>query len=203
MKLIHGLSGVAIVCSLGVNSGAAVARTSEQVSNSIAPSQTEPALIANFFRDLQNAVEIIEAVDQTVDLLDQGTQEDTAAPQEVETPGEQLEQPLVEQAPGPVSENHDLYQRLARRSGEDHEAWYDRINPLIQHVPGADYRAWKATLSPEDREAYDAIVRQRNYEAAETMNQLTPLIFQGVLQEEEESRQRQREYDCQYDGYCN
>lgn len=201
MKLAHGLSGVAIVCALGVHSGAAMA-TPAQVSNSPAPSHTEPVLIADFFRDLRNTIDIIQEVDQTIDSLNQGNQERTTDPQEVQRPSEQLEQRSVEPAPVQSNENQDLHQRLARRSGEAHEAWYDRINPLIQHVPGADYRAWKATLSAEDNDAYDAIVRQRNYEAAEIMNRATPLIWEGVLQEEAESRQRQRENDCQYDGYC-
>lgn len=54
---------------------------------------------------------------------------------------------------------------------------------MINVMPGPNYRAWKATLLPEDRETYDAITRQRNYEAAEIMNQVTPLILEGVLQD--------------------
>lgn len=191
MKFIRGLSGVALVYCLSSNTGVAVAKVNEQVSDPTSRSQTESVMVADLFNILQDAVETIESVDGAIDLLDQVIQQDTTSSQENQEVGDQLEQSSVEQSPIQAS-NEDLYQRLARGSGENHEAWYDRINPIIQHVPGADYRAWKATLSSEDREAYDAIVRQRNYEAAEIMNQVTPLILEGVLQDN--SRQGQTEY---------
>jgi hypothetical protein len=198
MKLIHSLSGVVIVFSLGVNSGAAVARVTEQVSNSVSPSQTEPVLIADFFRDLQNAIETIEDVDQTIDLLDQGTQENTADPQEVQESGEQLEQRLVEQAPvqpdnnqPPVQPNNsqapfqwnsrpapyqfnnieELYQRLAKRSNESYEEWFARIDQITLYMRGEIYRPWIRTLSTEDRQVYDALVRQQNSQRAQQFDQ--------------------------------
>lgn len=192
MKLIHVLSSIALVpCLISANSGISVAKVTEQVSNPTSLSQTESVIMAGFFDILQDAVQTIESVDGAIDLLDQVIQQDTEPSQENQQVDAQFEQSPVEQSPMQVN-TEDLYQRLARRNGEGYEAWYDRINPIIQHVPGADYRAWKATLSSEDREAYDAIVRQRNYEAAEIMNQVTPLILEGVFQDN--SRQGQPEY---------
>lgn len=183
MKFICSLSSVAIVSCLSVNSGAVMGKVAEQVSNPILPDQTEPVMVADIFRSLRDAVQTIEQVDRAIDLLDQVIRQDTATPQENQEAGEQIEQRPVEQAPVQVNNNEDSYQRLARRSNESHEAWYNRIQPMINVMPGPNYRAWKATLLPEDRETYDAITRQRNYEAAEIMNQVTPLILEGVLQD--------------------
>lgn len=204
MKCIRGLSSVALVSFLSVNSGVAMSKGIEQVANPTLSAQTQPVVMANIFQTIQKVIQTGEQVNQ-IRLQEQRKQEAEQRRQELEaarreaTEKRRLEaeqqRQFVKQVPVQSTENQDLYQRLARRSGEGHKAWYDRIDPIIQRVPGADYRAWKATLSSEDRKAYDVIVRQRNYEAAEIMNQVTPLIFKGVLQEEEESRQRQRKID--------
>lgn len=69
MKLIHGLSSVALVSCLSATSGIAVAETTEQVPNPISPVQIEPVLIAGFFDDIQDAVRTIQQVDQVVDSV--------------------------------------------------------------------------------------------------------------------------------------
>lgn len=194
MKLIHRLSSITLVSCLCISSGAAVAKVTEQVSNPTSSAQTEPVRIANLFRTIQRGVQTVDQVNQ-IRLREQRRQEVERRRQELENQkaGEQLQQQPVDQAPVQVNDNEDLYQRLARRSDESYEKWYDRINPIINTMRGQNYRAWKATLLPEDREAFDAITKQKNYEAAEIMNQITPLIWEGVLQEEEESRRRQRQ----------
>lgn len=69
MKLIHGLSCVAIVSSLGINSGAAVARATEQASNSTSPVRSESVLIAGLFDDIQEAIGTVEQGRQILDTV--------------------------------------------------------------------------------------------------------------------------------------
>lgn len=69
MKFIRGLSSVTLVSCLSISSGAAVAQVTEQVSNPTSPGQTEPMIIANPLRGIQDAVRTIQQVDQTVDLV--------------------------------------------------------------------------------------------------------------------------------------
>lgn len=197
MKFIRGLSSITLVSCLSVSSGAAVAKVTEPVSNPTSSAQTESVIIANPFEFIRDAVQTIEQVDRVVDSLNQVIRQDNADTQENQKAGEQLQQQPVEQAPIQVNDNKNSYQKLARKSDESHEKWYDRITPIINTMPGPNYRAWKATLSPEDREAYDAIVKRRNYEAAEIMNQMTPLILESVLQEDSRS---QSEYCHQNPG---
>lgn len=184
MKFIRGLSSITLVSYLSVNSGAAVAKVTEQVSNPTSSAQTEPVIIADLFRTIRDGVQTIDQVNQ-IRLREQRRQEVERRRQELENQkaGEQLQQQPVEQAPVQVNNNEDLYQRLAKRSDESHGKWYDRIQPIINTMPGPKYRAWKATLSPEDRKAYDAITIKRNYEAEEIMNQMTPSILRSVLQD--------------------
>lgn len=204
MKFISGLTCVALASCLSANASVAVAAMAEQVSNPISSDQTEPVVVAGFFRILQDAAQTIEQVDGVIDSLNQVTPQGTATTQENQEVGDQFEQPTLEQVPVQVNNNENLYQRLAKRNDESHEVWYDRIDPMISVMPGADYRAWKATLLPEDSEAYDAITRQRNYEASEQLNQMIPLIIEGVLQEEDDARQRARESDCRlYGDHCD
>ncbi len=199
MKFIRGLSSITLLSCLSVSSGAAVAKVTEQVSNPTSFAQTEPVIIANPFRTIRETIRTVDQVNQ-IRLREQRRQEVERRRQELENQkaGEQLQQQPVEQAPVQVNDTEDLYQRLAKRSGESHEKWYDRIQPIINTMRGPNYRAWKATLSPEDTEAYDAITKQRNYEAREIMNQMIPRIWEGVLQEEEESRRRQRQLESEY-----
>lgn len=192
MNSICVFFSAAFVVCLSASAGVAVGEVNEDVSDPASRSQTEPVLMAGFFDIVQDAVQTIEAVDGAIDLLNQVTQQDPAPSQENRVVGDQLEQQSIEEAPVQIS-NEELHQRLARRNNESHEAWYDRIRPMINVMPGPDYRVWKATLSLEDREAYDAITKQRNYEAAEFMNQVTPLILEGVLQD------NYQEQDCNDD----
>ena len=69
MKLIHGLSSVALVSCLSANSGDAVARAIEQSSNPISPVQIESVLIAGFFDDLGEAVQTIRQGAQVVNSV--------------------------------------------------------------------------------------------------------------------------------------
>lgn len=71
MKFIRGLSSVALLSCLSVHSGAAVAKVTEEVSNSTSLSQAEPVLMANIFRRIQDTVETIQQVEQTVEQVEQ------------------------------------------------------------------------------------------------------------------------------------
>lgn len=77
----------------------------------------------------------------------------------------------------------ELQNRLARREGENHETWYSRIDPTIMNIPGETYRAWKATLSNEDRNAYDAITRRRNQENRDLANQVLPGMIESMVED--------------------
>lgn len=76
MKFIWGLSGVAIVSCLSLNSGVAMGKATEQVSNPTSPSRAEPVMIADFFRIFQDAVQTIQQVDQAIDLVDSVIQQE-------------------------------------------------------------------------------------------------------------------------------
>jgi hypothetical protein len=192
MKCIRSLSSIALVSFLSINSGVAMSKVPEQVPQQTSSAQTEPMIIANPFRMIQEGVRTVDQINQ-IRLREQRRQEAERRRQEQEAPRrEATEKQPVEQAPVQVNGNEDLYQRLARRSGESHEKWYDRTRPIINTMPGANYRAWKATLSIEDREAFDAITKQKNYEAREMMNRVTPLIFNSVLEENRAERDRLR-----------
>jgi hypothetical protein len=58
--------------------------------------------------------------------------------------------------------NQILQRILNKRNNETHEQWYLRIDPVISRTPGEEYRAWKATLSSADNQAYDVLVRKEN-----------------------------------------
>ncbi|MEA5514029.1 hypothetical protein [Nodularia sp. UHCC 0506] len=65
-------------------------------------------------------------------------------------------------APATRPGNQILQRILNKRSNETHEQWYLRIDPVISRTPGEEYRAWKATLSSADNQAYDLLVRKEN-----------------------------------------
>jgi len=71
MKFIRGLSSVALLSCLSVHSGAAVAKVTEEVSNSTSLSQAEPVLMANIFRRIQETVETMQQVEQAVEQVEQ------------------------------------------------------------------------------------------------------------------------------------
>jgi hypothetical protein len=70
-------------------------------------------------------------------------------------------------ASGTKSGNRLLQRILNKRSDETHEQWYARIDPVTYQTPGEEYRAWKATLSLADNQAYDALVQKENQERRE------------------------------------
>ncbi len=70
MKFIRSLSSIALLSCLSINSGAAVAKMTEQISNPISTGQTEPVMIAGFFNILQDGVQTIQQVDQAIDAVD-------------------------------------------------------------------------------------------------------------------------------------
>ncbi|ARV61330.1 hypothetical protein BZZ01_24345 [Nostocales cyanobacterium HT-58-2] len=72
-------------------------------------------------------------------------------------------------------------QVLNKRGNETHEQWYERIDPIIMRTPKAEYQAWKATLSAQDRKAYDAITKRKNREAANRFNDVLPAIIEDAL----------------------
>ncbi len=181
----QNLFGFAAIASLGlvvVAAGSAVSASTSAplATDSIANTQAGETTVSNLFNLIEDAVNTVEQVDQ---LLEQITQPSSESIEHVEAADETADQDSVEETPNQAG-GEDLYQELAKRSDETHEEWWDRVEPIILHMPGEDYRAWKATLSDEDREAYDAVTRQRNYERTQQFEELAPLIFEDILQPE-------------------
>lgn len=44
------------------------------------------------------------------------------------------------------------------------------LTPILR-TPGEEYRAWKATLSPADKQAYDALVQKENQQQRQRMEE--------------------------------
>jgi hypothetical protein len=83
-------------------------------------------------------------------------------------------------APGTRPGNPILQRILNKRSNETHEQWYARINPVTSRTPGEEYRAWKATLSSADNQAYDALVRKENEQKREQMQQASEGLWNMI-----------------------
>lgn len=109
MKFLCAFSSVAIVCSLGVNSGAALARSTEQASTPISSGQAEPILMADFFGGLGDALETIGEVRQTIEVID------TVIDQE----NERREQEAAEQAAA----------EQARLEAERRQQYFESLSP--------------------------------------------------------------------------
>ncbi len=144
MKLICGLSSIALLSCLSVNSAVAAVKVTKQVSNPISPVQAESAMITDLFRPLQD----------TVPMISQAPFQWNSHP-----------------APYQFNNIEELYQRLAKRSNESYEEWFARIDPIILYMRGEIYRPWKRTLSTEDGKVYDALVRQQNSQRAQQFDQ--------------------------------
>jgi TolA-binding protein len=57
-----------------------------------------------------------------------------------------------------VKPGNQLLQRiLNKRSNETPEEWYARTSFLLRYTPGEEARLWRATLSPAQIQAYDAL----------------------------------------------
>lgn len=200
MKLICGLSSIALLSYLSVNSAVAAVKVTKQVSNPISPVQAESVMITDLFRPLQDTVPMISQVDQLID-------QDRSGQQAVQKAGEQTKQRLFNlpriqtnnnrppvqpdnnqppvqannsqapfqwnSRPAPYQFNNieELYQRLAKRSNESYEEWFARIDQIILYMRGEIYRPWIRTLSTEDRKVYDALVRQQNSQRAQQFDQ--------------------------------
>jgi len=172
------LFGFAAIASLGLvvvaaRSAVSASALTPVATDSIADTQAEETTVSNLFNLIEDAVNTVEQVDQ---LLEQITQPSSESIEHVEAADETADLDLVEETPNQAG-GGDLYQELAKRSDETHEEWWDRVEPIILYMPGEDYRAWKATLSDEDREAYDAVTRQRNYERTQQAEELLPLLI--------------------------
>ncbi|MGB5959388.1 MAG: hypothetical protein WBG73_01920 [Coleofasciculaceae cyanobacterium] len=87
MKLICGLSSIALLSCLSVNSAVAAVKVTKQVSNPISPVQAESVMITDLFRPLQDTVPMISQVDQLID-------QDRSGQQAVQKAGEQTKQRL-------------------------------------------------------------------------------------------------------------
>ncbi|BAZ13416.1 hypothetical protein NIES4071_52550 [Calothrix sp. NIES-4071] len=79
-------------------------------------------------------------------------------------------------APGTRPGNRILQRILNKRSNETHEQWYARIDPVISHTPGEEYRAWKATLSSADNKAYNALVQKENEQTRKRMQEASGVV---------------------------
>lgn len=80
MRYVHGLLSVALVSSLSINSGVAMGRGIEQVPNPNSSDQTEPLIMADFFRDIRRVIQTVDQVNQ-IRLQEQRRQELEAARQ--------------------------------------------------------------------------------------------------------------------------
>ncbi|MGP1383502.1 MAG: hypothetical protein ACTS2F_08065 [Thainema sp.] len=199
--LTLGLPALALVSLLGATPSLAAIQTSSEFDMA-----NEPVKVANLFDFLDAVNEGIQTI-QTIQDDIQGEQAPATQPisSEERPSGTQIrQQPSSNAASQPVDE--DLYQMLSRRSDEAHEEWYSRIDPIILHMPGTQYRAWKRTLSNEDREAFDTITRQRNYEAREQINQAVPMVIQEALTQPDQGDypygMSADEYYCYIDPSC-
>jgi hypothetical protein len=190
-SLIHSaqkLSSLAVLASLGLTAVAAppviAARVAPISTDSDTNIQDERTTVSNIFNLIEDAVETVEQVDR---LLDQVTQPSSEDVDDIERVDEVVESEAVEETPSQEG-SEALYQELAKRSNETHEEWWDRVEPTILYMPGEDYRAWKATLSDEDREAYDAVTRQRNYERTQQAEELLPILIEEALRDDRPAR---------------
>lgn len=145
---------------------------------------------AAIFGLIEDTVEAVEEVEEIFDQVVQPNSEDVDSIEVIDAA------PRTESVEAPTDKagSGDLYPELAKRSNETHEEWWDRVEPTILYMPGEDYRAWKATLSDEDREAYDAVTRQRNYERTQQFEDLAPLIIEDVLR----GNETERHNSCNY-----
>jgi hypothetical protein len=183
------LFGFAAIASLGLvvvaaRSAVSASALAPVATDSIADTQAGETTVSNLFNLIEDAVNTVEQVDQ---LLEQITQPSSESIEHVEAVDETADLESIEEASNQAGDE-DLYQELAKRSDETHEEWWDRVEPTILYMPGEDYRAWKATLSDEDREAYDAVTRQRNYERTQQAEELLPLLIEEALRDDRPAR---------------
>jgi hypothetical protein len=80
MRRVHGLLSIALASFLSINSGVAMGRGIEQVPNPTSSDQTEPMIMADFFRDIQRTIQTIDQVNQ-IRLREERRQELEAARQ--------------------------------------------------------------------------------------------------------------------------
>lgn len=130
MKCIHGLSNVALVSFLSVNSGVAMGKGIEQVPSPTSSAPTQPVVMANLFRDIQKAVQTVEQVNQ-IRLREQRRQEAERRRQELETARrEATEQQRLEaerrqqyfESLSPAEKEAYLAEQRARRAQADKAA---------------------------------------------------------------------------------
>ncbi|MBD2311205.1 hypothetical protein H6G20_05975 [Desertifilum sp. FACHB-1129] len=202
LSLILGLPSLTLASVLGATPGFAASQISGEFATA-----NDPVVVANLFNVLRTVNESMQTIQTLQDAI-----EGEQAPASQPTPsGSRHSAPRIRQQPSPQASpqavSEDLHQTLSRRSHETHEEWYSRIDPLILRMPGKQYRAWKATLPTEDKEAFDAITRQRNHEAREQFNRMLPLAIEEALtQPRREVNHRQgmsdTEWACYIDPSC-
>ncbi|HEY9814147.1 MAG TPA: hypothetical protein V6D31_11545, partial [Candidatus Sericytochromatia bacterium] len=78
MKCVHGLSSVALVSFLSINSGVAMSKVPEQVLNPTSSAQTQPMIIANPLRIIRDGIRTVDQINQ-IRLREQRRQEQEAA----------------------------------------------------------------------------------------------------------------------------
>jgi len=81
MKCVHGLSSVALVSFLSINSGVAMSKVPEQVPNPTSSAQTQPMIIANPLRIIRDGIRTVDQINQ-IRLREQRRQEQEAAQRE-------------------------------------------------------------------------------------------------------------------------
>jgi hypothetical protein len=81
MKCIRGLSSVALVSFLSINSGVALSKVPEQVPNPTSSAQAEPMIIANPLRIIRDGIRTVDQLNQ-IRLREQRRQEQEAAQRE-------------------------------------------------------------------------------------------------------------------------
>jgi hypothetical protein len=63
--------------------------------------------------------------------------------------------------------NQLIHRLLNKRSHETHEQWHARIDPLVFATPLEEYKAWRATLSSADKQAYDTLAQNQRQKQSE------------------------------------
>jgi len=123
MRRVHGLFSIALVSFLSINSGVAMGRGIEQVPNPTSSDQTEPMIMANFFRDIQRTIQTVDQVNQ-IRLREERRQEAERRRQELEAArqAEVERQRQYFESLSPEQKEAFLAEQRARRAQADSSA---------------------------------------------------------------------------------
>ena len=211
MKSIVALSSLALISLSSVAPCLAVNQALGRSSDQSLPSQALPSAaksfqVAGFFDSVNQVIRTVDKVldaNTTVDKVPdadaaqkkadlEATQRKRQAELDAARKMDNEKTRLSTQSPSPSTQNSSQsVNPLNKRSNETYEQWYGRIDPTIMYMPGAEYRAWKATLSVQDGKAYDAITRRRNTDAANQIDIMIPGIMRDAASSQDPANRPQ------------